>query len=144
MIVQWYKPEVVWQFICYVFKSFSHHQGLENAKSLTFTSLFAVVPLFTLLITMLSAFPQFQEVGTQVQEALFERLLPSSSDELQAHIQSFATQARNLTWVGALMLLGTSYLMLVNIEQNFNAIWGVGQLRKGLASFLLYWSVLSL
>src|SRR5690606_27859351 len=36
------------------------------------------------------------------------------------------------------------YLMLVNIERNFNLIWGVEELRKGLMSFLLYWSVLSL
>src|SRR5690606_38349390 len=48
------------------------------------------------------------------------------------------------TWIGALMLVVTSYLMLRNIERSFNVIWGVGQLRQGLASFLLYGSVLSL
>ena len=144
MRVRWHKPKVLWRFVRYVYKSFRQHEGLENAKSLTFTSLFAVVPLLTLTVTMLSAFPAFQGFGSQVQEMLFNRLLPSSSAELQQYIQSFSEQARNLTWAGALILMATAYFMLVSIEENFNAIWGVGQSRRGMASFLLYWSVLSL
>lgn len=144
MTVQWYRPEIIWQFLCYVYRRFMDHDGLENAKSLTFTSLFAVVPLLTLLLTILSAFPQFQQFGSQIQEMIFNRLLPSSSEELQSYLQTFSEQARNITWAGAIMLVATAYLMLVNIEQNFNAIWGVSQHRRGMSSFLLYWSVLSL
>lgn len=144
MTVQWYRPEIIWQFLRYVYRRFMDNEGLENAKSLTFTSLFAVVPLLTLMLTILSAFPQFQQFGSQVQEMIFNRLLPSSSEELQSYLQTFSEQARNLTWAGAIMLVATAYLMLVNIEQNFNTIWGVSQHRRGISSFLLYWSVLSL
>lgn len=144
MTVQWYRPEIIWEFLCYVYKRFMANEGLENAKSLTFTSLFAVVPLLTLMLTILSAFPQFQQFGSQIQEMIFNRLLPSSSEQLQGYLASFSEQARNLTWAGGLMLIATAYLMLVNIEQNFNTIWGVSQHRRGMSSFLLYWSVLSL
>lgn len=132
------------KFLLFVYRNFMRNEGLENAKSLTFTSLFAVVPLLTLIVSVLSAFPSFQVFGAQVQEMIYERLLPSTSSELQGYLQSFAGQARNLTWAGAVMLLGTAYLMLVNIERNFNRIWGVSEQRKGITSFLLYWSVLSL
>lgn len=131
-------------FLKFVFQNFMRNEGLENAKSLTYTSLFAVVPLLTLIISILAAFPSFQVFGAQVQSMIYERLLPSSGSELQSYLANFAGQARNLTWAGAVMLLGTAYLMLVNIERNFNRIWGVSEQRKGIASFMLYWSVLSL
>jgi membrane protein len=140
----WYRPATILSFLRFVYTGFMQNKGLENAKSLTYTSLFAVVPLITLLFTILSAFPSFQVFGAQIQDMLFDRLLPSSSEQLAGHLADFAGQARNLTWVGAIMLFATSYMMLVNVERNFNLIWGVEELRKGLTSFLLYWSVLSL
>jgi membrane protein len=132
------------QFLAYVYHSFMQNQGLEIAKSLTFTSLFAVVPLITLVLAILSAFPAFQVFSAQLQSLILERLLPSSSYEIEQYFTEFASQARNLTWLGAVMLLVTSYLMLRSVEHSFNQIWGVSELRKGLTSFLLYWSVLSL
>jgi membrane protein len=141
---QWAKPEVIWRFLKFVFRESLDNQGLENAKSLTYMSLFAVVPLLTLLLAILSAFPSFQVFGNQIQSMIFERLLPSSSSELESYLTEFSAQAKNLTWIGAVMLLGTAYLMLVNVERSFNQIWNVPQQRQGIASFLLYWSVLSL
>ena len=141
---QWIKPEVIWRFLNFVFKESLANQGLENAKSLTYMSLFAVVPLLTLILAILSAFPSFQVFGNQIQDMIFNRLLPSSSSELEVYLSDFSEQAKNLTWIGAVMLLATAYLMLVNIERSFNRIWSVAQQRKGIASFLLYWSVLSL
>jgi membrane protein len=132
------------RFVRFVFRNFMRNEGLENAKSLTYTSLFAVVPLLTLIVSILSVFPSFQVFGAQIQEMIYDRLLPSTGSELQAYLKSFAGQARNLTWAGAVMLFATAYLMLVNIERNFNRIWGVSEQRKGVTSFLLYWSVLSL
>lgn len=134
----------LWRFLLNGFRAFMAHKGLETAKSLTYTSLFAVVPLLTLTLAILSAFPSFQVFSTQVQAMLFDRLLPSSSTELQDYLAGFAGQATQLTWVGAVMLLATAYLMLVSIEEHFNSIWGVSKHRQGLASFLLYWCVLSL
>lgn len=131
-------------FLASVYRAFMAHNGLETAKSLTYTSLFAVVPLLTLTLAILSAFPSFRVFSEQVQAMLFDRLLPSSSQQLQDYLAMFAGQAAQLTWVGAVMLLVTAYLMLVNIESHFNNIWGVHRLRQGLASFLLYWCVLSL
>jgi len=101
-------------------------------------SLFAVIPLLTLLITILSAFPAFQVFGTQIQAMIFDRLLPSSTSQLENYFTEFSAQARNLTWVGTVMLVLTSLLMLINIERSFNRIWEVCESRKGLNSFLLY------
>ena len=142
--LDWVQPVRLWNFLKFVTREFDANNGIENAKSLTYMSLFAVVPLMTLIVSILSAFPSFQVFGSQIQDMIFARLLPSSSSELEQYLNNFAGQARNLTWIGAIMLLATAYLMLINIERSFNRIWDVAQLRKGISSFLLYWSVLSL
>jgi membrane protein len=132
------------RFVSFVWHNFQQNGCLETAKSLTYTSLFAVVPFVTLLLAILSAFPSFQVFSNQIQNMIFTHLLPSSSSELAGYISEFVTHAKNLTWVGAIMLLVTAYLMLANVEGSFNKIWAVSEERKGLSSFLLYWSVLSM
>lgn len=89
-------------FLLFVCRQFMRNDGPENAKSLTFTSLFAVVPLLTLIVSVLSAFPSFQIFGAQVQEMIYERLLPGTGSELRSYLDGFAGQARNLTWAEAL------------------------------------------
>jgi uncharacterized BrkB/YihY/UPF0761 family membrane protein len=66
----WLHPRTLPRFVRFVYHSFMHHQGLEVAKSLTYTSLFAVVPLFTLLMAILAAFPSFQGYAGQIQALL--------------------------------------------------------------------------
>lgn len=132
------------QFLLLVYRNFMLHQGLESAKSLTYTSLFAVVPLLTLMLILFAMFPAFQVFGDRVEDLLLNHLLPSSGREIRAYLEEFAVQARSLTWAGGLMLIITAVLMLRAIESNFNRIWGVPEMRKGTFSLLAYWGVMSL
>lgn len=116
----------------------------KSAASLTYVTLFATVPMMTVTFSMFSIIPAFQNLGEQLQSLLFQHFLPNSEQELGKYLQEFATQARNLTAFGLLFLLVSAYLMLKDIEQNFNSIWGVSRGRRGIASFLLYWAILSL
>ena len=115
----------------------------ESAAALTYMSLFAVVPLMTLMYAMFSIIPSFQGLGEQVEQLLFENLMPQSGLEVQQYLRDFSGQARKLSSVGGFILVITSYLMLTNIEKTFNRIWGAVGGRRGLSSFLLYWGVLS-
>jgi membrane protein len=132
------------RFLLLVYRNFMLHQGLESAKSLTYTSLFAVVPLLTLMLTFLAMFPAFQGVGGRVEDLLLNHLLPRSGREIEQYLEEFAAQARNLTWLGAALLVVTAVLMLRAIESNFNRIWGIPDMRKGFGSLLAYWGVMSL
>lgn len=116
----------------------------KSADSLTYVTLFATVPMMTVTYSMFSIIPAFQDLGDQLQSLLFDHLLPNSEQDLGKYLKQFSEQARQLTAFGLLFLLVSAYLMLKNIEQNFNAIWGVPHGRRGIANFLLYWAVLSL
>ncbi|WP_210397843.1 YihY family inner membrane protein [Motiliproteus sediminis] len=131
-------------FLRMLVHQFGANQGALNAAALTYTTLFAVVPLMTVTYSMLASIPSFQGVGEQLEGLLFDHFVPSSGESIRGHLSGFATQARTLTAVGIGFLIVTAFLMLKSIEGTFNRIWRVDSPRKGLSSFLLYWAVLSL
>ena len=116
----------------------------HSAAALTYMSLFALVPLMTVMYAMLSAVPAFQELGAQVQAFIFSNFVPTTGQEVQDYLQRFSEQARSLTGIGVVFLVVTALVMLKNIEKCFNGIWRTRENRKGLSSFLLYWAILSL
>lgn len=116
----------------------------DSAAALTYMSLFAVVPLMTVMYAVLSAVPAFQQVGEQVQAFIFINFVPATGQEVQGYLEQFSQQARKLTGIGIVFLAVTALLMLKNIEKTFNAIWRTRENRQGLSSFLLYWAILSL
>jgi membrane protein len=134
----------VWRRLTYVASRFSADRCSENAAALTYMSLFALVPLLTVLYTMASAIPTFQGMEAQMQEFLFEHLMPDSSSEIESYLNDFSSQAKSLTGPGIVFLVITAVLMLRNIEKAFNLIWRARENRSPVSSFLLYWAVLSL
>jgi membrane protein len=133
-----------WRRLRYFVSRFAADRCSENAAALTYMSLFALVPLLTVLYTMASAIPAFQGAEEQMQAILFEHLMPSSSSEIKGYLNDFSAQAKNLTGPGIAFLLVTAILMLRNIEKAFNMIWRTREHRGPLSSFMLYWAVLTL
>nr|WP_298109936.1 virulence factor BrkB family protein [uncultured Pseudomonas sp.] len=130
-----------WRFLL---RRFIADRCINNAAALTYTTLFAVVPMMTVTFAMLSVVPVFQGTGEQIQSFVFRNFVPSAGELVQQYLSDFTAQARQLTWVGVVVLAVTAFLMLVTIEKAFNTIWRVRQPRRGASSFLLYWAILSL
>lgn len=130
-----------WRFLI---QRFLADRGANNAAALTYTTLFAVVPMMTVTFSMLSTVPAFQGMGEEIQTFIFRNFVPSAGEVVQEYLRDFTTQARKLTWVGVIFLAVTAFLMLITIEKTFNTIWRVRQPRRGVSSFLLYWAILSL
>ena len=131
-------------FCRYLVRRFGEDNCPKNAAALTYTTLFAVVPVMTVTYAMLAAIPAFNQVSGQIESFIFDNFVPSTGATLRDYLSEFSQQARQLTGVGVALLMVTAFLMLVNIEKSFNAIWRIRQPRRGLSSFLLYWAVLSL
>ena len=135
--------KTLFAFLLYLKDRYKRDGCQESAAALTYMTLFAVVPLMTMMYSMFAIIPAFQGFGRQVEQLIFENLVPASGIEVQAYLREFSTQARQLSAVGGFILIVTSYLMLSNIEKTFNRIWQTAGGRRGLSSFLLYWGVLS-
>ena len=136
-------PEL-WRRARYLFSRFNADRCSENAAALTYMSLFALVPLLTVLYTMASAVPTFQGMETRIEAFMFEHFMPETNSDIRAYLDDFSQQARNLTGPGIVFLVVTAILMLRNIESALNQIWRASENRGAVSSFLLYWAVLSL
>ncbi|NLW06124.1 MAG: YihY family inner membrane protein [Pseudomonadaceae bacterium] len=127
-----------------VIQRFLNDNGPRNAAALTYTSLFAVVPMLMMVYSMLAALPIFRGVGDELQVMLFDHLVPTTGAVIQDYMGGFAKQARQMTLVGAIVLIVTAGMMIVSIEKAFNHIWRVEKPRRGLQALLIYWTVLTL
>lgn len=116
----------------------------HSAAALTYMTLFALVPLLTVLFTVLSLVPSFAGLSDQIEQVILDNMLPNTGAEIFAYLREFSSQARRLSGPGIILLIVTAYLMLVNIEKVFNRIWETPGRRTGISSFLVYWAVLSL
>lgn len=130
--------------LAYLIGRYGDDRCRDTAAALTYISLFALVPLLTVLFTIASAVPAFEGVEGSIQELLFEHLVPETSAGLEDYLADFSRQAKNLTGFGIGVLLVTAILMLRSTEQAFNRIWRTRNDRGPVSSFLLYWAVLSL
>lgn len=139
------KIRVYWlPLVRYVIARFIRNESSKVAASLTYTSLFAIVPMMTVAYGILSAMPSIQGLGAELENNLFSSFVPESGQVVQSYLSDFAKQAKNLTLVGVLFLVITSIMMMSAIEKAFNKIWSVSEARSGASSFLLYWAVLTL
>ncbi len=134
----------VWWYMKQMWNQFLEHDCLNVAGALTYTTLFAVVPIMTVTFTFFSLIPEYASIGQQVQNFIFENFVPGSSDVVQEKLVEFADRAQNLTFIGFVFLFGASFMLLVSIEKSFNKIWHVAEPRRGVQRFLVYWGVLSL
>ncbi|MEE4249607.1 MAG: YihY family inner membrane protein [Alcanivoracaceae bacterium] len=116
----------------------------ESAAALTYTTLFAIVPIMTVAFAILTAIPALQERSGEIQAWAFANFAPGAGEKVLEYVNEFSRQAGNLTAIGVVFLVVTSVLMLSTIEKNMNRIWRVTTPRSGLTSLIMYWAVLTL
>lgn len=131
---------VLWQTI----KRFESMERRKEAAALTYTTLFALVPVITVSYAILSAIPALQSWGADANQQLLGYVLPQGSEVITEYLQKFSEQARQLTWIGIAALFVTCLLLLQTIEAQFNRIWNVESSRSKVQTFFRYWAVLSL
>jgi membrane protein len=131
-------------FLQLLARSFRQDGCKESAAALTYTTLFAIVPIMTVAFAILSAIPALQARSADIQQWAFANFAPGAGEKVLEYVNEFSRQAGNLTAIGVVFLFVTSVLMLRTIEGNMNRIWRVTVPRGGLMSFIMYWAVLTL
>lgn len=132
------------QFILFVLKRFEADRCREQAGSLTYTTLFAVVPMLTVFLVIISSIKALEPARQQLQQLIYSNFLPKSTIAFDRLLNSFTEKSSNLTVIGVLFLFITTVMMLSTIETAFNRIWRVQETRTGLIGFMRYWTIISL
>lgn len=131
-------------FSRFLAKRFLADNLFEAAASLSYTTVFALVPLAMVVFGVLSAFPVFNEWKDQLSNYVFSNFVPTAASSLEQYIDRFAENVGQLTIAGVIALVVSLLVTLTSVESTFNHIWRVSSSRPKLSRFLVYWTVLTL
>jgi membrane protein len=132
------------QFVLFVIRRFEADRCREQAGSLTYTTLFAVVPMLTVFLVIISSIKALEPARQQLQQLIYSNFLPKTTIAFDKAFSAFTEKSSNLTVIGILFLFVTTVLMLTSIETVFNRIWRVQETRNGIVGFMRYWTIISL
>ena len=131
-------------FVRFLYRRFLEEDLDQVAGSLTFTMLLALVPLITIVITVMSAFPMFGGVTATLKTFIVANFVPGAASKLiTVYMQQFADKASRLTTLGIAALAVTAIILMLTIDRVFNRIWRVRRQRPLLRRILVYWTVLT-
>jgi membrane protein len=117
----------------------------QVAGSLTFTTVFALVPLLTIALAIFTTFPMFQALRQGLEAYFVQSVMPKQiATPILNNLTMFAAKATRLSAVGAVALVLTSVAMMGTIERVFNRIWRVKAERSWARRILVYWAILTL
>lgn len=147
-----------WQQLAHTLKSFPWRTSARTvaarfredrlgntASSLTFTTVVSLVPLFTVVLAVFTAFPTFGKLQTSLQDWLAASLIPEAiAKQVMGYLAQFAGKASRLGLVGVAFLLVTALSLILTIDRTLNAIWRVPRQRPLAHRVLTYWALLTL
>jgi membrane protein len=137
-----YHPSI--DFLLYMARRFQEDRALQTAAALSYTTVLAVVPLLTVMVYVLSAFPVFKSLNGMIHDFIFTNFLPTTGEVVQKYLEQFSQKAARLTTVGVLFLFVTALMVMDTIDQTLNDIWRIKVKRRRISSFMVYWAVLTL
>ncbi|MBF6630784.1 MAG: YihY family inner membrane protein [Comamonas sp.] len=115
-----------------------------TASSLTFTTLLALVPFFTVLLSVFTAFPSFGRLQETLQRWLVDSLIPREiAEQVMDYLVQFSSKASQLGIVGLAFLLLTVVSLILTMDKTLNQIWRVQHMRPLGQRLLIYWGVIT-
>lgn len=95
------------------------------AASLSFYTLFAIIPMFWILFSVFSQMPMFSEYYGQMKTVMMGFVVPGQSQQIIAYLDGFLENSSHMGWVGLVYIMFTSVLFFSNYSDIINRIFEV-------------------
>lgn len=128
----------------WVFKEYFRKECPTVAASITLASLFAIVPAFFIIINILNAFNAFISLSDNIQNFLFDNMLPATATTVQQYITVLSNKMTSLPVTSVIVLLVVIFLMIKRLEITLNKIFYVNRQRPMVQSLLVYWALMTM
>ncbi|WP_151901128.1 YihY family inner membrane protein [Sulfurimonas sp. NW15] len=113
------------------------------AASLSFYTIFTIIPLLLIVMAILTALPSFADYYEKIQGFIFSNLMPVNSDTVMFQINGFLQNASKMGAIGFVAILVSSLLFFKNFEYIANRIFHAKP-RTLWESITTYWTLLTL
>lgn len=127
-----------------VWRRFGDADAFGASAALAFSTLLALVPLATVVLSMLTGTPVFQELGDSLKSFVYGQLVPSAAGSVEVYMEEFVAKAGKLTLLGTVLLFVTSLNLLYTIERYLNRIFGNENRRSVTMRLIVYWAMITL
>ncbi|MBN2782719.1 MAG: YihY family inner membrane protein [Campylobacterales bacterium] len=113
------------------------------AASLSFYTIFTIIPLLLIILGLLTSMPNFSEHYETIKNFIFSNLMPVNSEAIMQHIDGFLQNAGKMGVLGFVMVLVASLLFFKNFEYIVNKIFDAKP--RGIwDSITTYWTMVTL
>ncbi|MFA6760951.1 MAG: YihY family inner membrane protein [Sulfuricurvum sp.] len=113
------------------------------ASSLSFYTIFSLIPLLLIVLNIFTSLPSFSEHYKVVQEFIFSNLLPANSQTLMEYIDQFLQNSQKMSMIGVVMIMVSSILFFQNLEYIANKIFDAKS-RSFYEAITTFWTLITL
>jgi len=113
------------------------------SASLSYYTLFSMIPLLVIILSIFTNLPIFDEVYGKIQNLIFQNLMPTHSKEVLAYINGFVENSGKLGMVGVIYVLFASMMFFKNYDYIVNDIFEE-EPRSFWSSLSIYWTLVTL
>ncbi|MBU1659312.1 YihY family inner membrane protein [bacterium] len=113
------------------------------AASLSFYTLFTIIPLLLIVLTLFTSLPAFSDYYGKIQEFIFSNLMPGNSEAIMEHINGFLQNSVEMSSISFVMIIVSSLLFFQNFEYIANKIFHAKK-RTIWESVTTFWTLLTL
>ncbi|CAM4277666.1 virulence factor BrkB family protein [Vibrio agarivorans] len=135
---------LVYYFLHYLGRRMNHDRVNVNAGYLAYITLLSIVPMLTVLLSILSSFAIFSGAGEAIQDFVITHFVPAAGQAVKGALAEFVANTGKMTAVGGAALFIAAMMLISNIDKNLNYIWRVKKKRRAIISFSMYWMILTL
>ncbi len=98
-------PARIKAFFRFLGRRFLDDRLFEAAGALSYTTVFALVPLSMVVFGVLSAFPVFDQWSIRLSDYIFANFVPRAASAVQGYLREFSTNIKELTTAGVIALV---------------------------------------
>ena len=133
------------QLISLSLKDFFRNRCFLWAAALTYTTVFALIPLLAVSFSLFHAFGGLKGLEERIRPLILKVLVPGAQEKLISIIDSLIERlnAGAIGAVGTVLVFLAAIFLLGQLEIILNEIWGLKKHRPFLHRFALYWTAIT-
>ena len=93
------------------------------ASSLSWSTIFSIIPLLVIMLSVFTKMPLFDTVYDKVQKLIFSNLMPTDSKVIMEYINTFIANSDRLGYMGALYVTFAAIMFFKNYDYIVNDIF---------------------
>ena len=114
-----------------------------QASSLSFYTIFSIVPIILIVLSLLAATPMFSEYYQKIEGFIISNILPTNQEMIKNYINSFLKNSESMGITGGIYVFVTSILFFKNFETIMKNIFN-SEKREFFNKITVYWSTMTL